>query len=135
MRIGFEIQEFQKVVVAAADIKIKQIITTKDLRVEERDIIYLRQIPFANIEEAVGKRAVAFIKQGNILTIPLAECPPYISKGDQVTIISRIGNLTITTIGISCADGMIGERIGVKNSDSGKILNGVVCEGKKILID
>ncbi|MEK9148878.1 MAG: flagellar basal body P-ring formation chaperone FlgA, partial [Candidatus Desantisbacteria bacterium] len=135
MRIGFEVQEFQRVVVAAADIKTKQIITTKDLRVEERDTCYLRQTPLANIEEAVGKRASAFIKQGSILTIPLAECLPCISEGDQVTIINRIGNLTITTPGISCKDGMIGERIGVKNSDSKKMLNGVVCEGKKILID
>ncbi len=135
MRIGFEIQEFQRVVVTALDIKIKQIITAKDLRVEERDINYLRQTPFTDIKEAVGKRATAFIKQGSVLTIPLAECPPCISEGDQVTIIKRIGNLTITAPGISCEDGMVGERIGVKNSDSKKMLNGVVCEEKKVLID
>ncbi|MDI6780603.1 MAG: flagellar basal body P-ring formation chaperone FlgA [bacterium] len=135
MRIGFEIQEFQRVVVAASDIKIKQIITANDLRVEERDINYLRQIPLANIKEAVGKRATAFIKQGSILTVPLAECPPCIKECEQVTIIKRIGNLTITASGISCEDGMIGERIGVRNSDSKKMLNGVVCEGKKVLID
>lgn len=135
MRIGFEIQELKRVVVAASDIKIKQVITAKDLRIEERDISYLKQTPFANIEEAIGKRSTAFIKQGNILTIPLTECPPYIKEGDQVTVIKRIGSLMITTRGTSCKDGMIGERISVKNSDSKKIINGVVCEGKKILID
>ncbi|MFH1860486.1 MAG: flagellar basal body P-ring formation chaperone FlgA [bacterium] len=135
MRIGFEIQELQRVVVAASDIKIKQMITKKDLRVEERDVSCLRQTPFANIEEAMGKRATAFIKQGNILTISLVECSPYIKKGDQVIITKRIGSLIITTPGISCKDGMIGERISVKNSDSKKMINGVVCEGKKILID
>ncbi|MBU0701631.1 flagellar basal body P-ring formation chaperone FlgA [bacterium] len=135
IRIGFEIQKIQRVVIAASDIKTKQIIIPKDLRVEKRDTGYLRQTPFTNIEEAIGKRATTFIRQGNILTNSLVECPPYIKKGDQVIITKRIGNLTIATPGISCEDGMIGERISVKNSDSKKMLNGVVCEGKKILID
>jgi flagella basal body P-ring formation protein FlgA len=135
VRIGFEIQEFQRVVVAASDIKIKQIITAKDLRSEERDVIYLIQTQCTNIEEVIGKRATAFIKKGNILTIPYIECPPCIEKGDQVTIIKRMGSLTITTPGTSCEDGVIGERINVQNSCSKKIINGIVCEGKKVLID
>jgi len=135
LRIGLEIQELQRVVVAVSNIRIKQIITTKDLRIEERDITYLRQTPITNMEEVIGKRATAFIKQGNILTTTLAEYPPYINEGDKVTITSKIGNLLITAPGTSCKDGMIGERISVKNSDSKKIVNGVICEGKKVLID
>ncbi|MFH1096463.1 MAG: flagellar basal body P-ring formation chaperone FlgA [Candidatus Desantisbacteria bacterium] len=135
LRIGLEIQELQWVVVAVSDIKIKQIIIASDLRVEERDVTYLRQIPIINMEEAIGKRATAFIKQGNILTTTHVECPPYINVGDKVIITSKTGNLIITAPGISCEDGMIGKRINVKNSDSKKIVNGVVCEGRRILID
>jgi len=135
LRISLEIQELQRVVVAVSNIRIKQIITAKDLRIEERDITYLRQTPITNMEEVIGKRATAFIKQGNILTTTLAEYPPYINEGDKVTITSKIGNLLITAPGTSCKDGMIGERISVKNSDSKKIVNGVICEGKKVLID
>jgi flagella basal body P-ring formation protein FlgA len=61
--------------------------------------------------------------------------PPVVERGDKVTITSIKGRLMITAAGISCEDGMLGERIRVRNIDTERIVSGVVCRDKMVLVD
>jgi flagella basal body P-ring formation protein FlgA len=49
-----------------------------------------------------------------------------VCKGESVTITSSVGNLTVKTDGIALANGILGEKIKVRNSKSKRIVSGVV---------
>jgi len=49
-----------------------------------------------------------------------------VCKGENVTITSSVGNLTVKTDGIALANGTLGEKINVRNSKSKRIVAGIV---------
>jgi len=71
-------------------------------------------------EEAVGKRASRSIRSGRTLTAAMVEDPPVVERGSAVTILAESENLRITTRGEALEDGRNGERIRVRNLQSGK---------------
>ncbi|MCF8061401.1 MAG: flagellar basal body P-ring formation chaperone FlgA [Deltaproteobacteria bacterium] len=71
-------------------------------------------------EEAVGKRAARSIRSGNTLTAAMVENPPLVERGSSVIILAENDTLRITTRGEALEDGRRGERIRVRNLQSGK---------------
>ena len=49
-----------------------------------------------------------------------------VCKGENVTLTSSVGNLTVKTDGMALANGILGEKIKVRNSKSKRIVSGVV---------
>ncbi len=71
-------------------------------------------------EEAVGKRASRGIRSGSTLTSAMMEDPPVVERGSAVVILAENETLRITTRGEALEDGRRGDRIRVKNLQSGK---------------
>lgn len=71
-------------------------------------------------EEVVGKRAARGIRSGSTLTAAMVEDPPVVERGSAVVILAENETLRITTRGEALEDGRRGDRIRVKNLQSGK---------------
>ena len=87
-------------------------------RVNSRRLIHLKTV--------IGMRAKRPIPPGKVLTVNDV-IPPYLVKAkNEVTIMTKLGSLSISTKGIALKNGVYGEQIPVKNRRSGKIINAIV---------
>ena len=57
-----------------------------------------------------------------------------INNGDIISIVTNLGNVTVTASGEAQNSGNLGDLIEVKNLKSGKIIKGYIKEEKKIKI-
>ena len=57
-----------------------------------------------------------------------------VHRGDEVELVARTNRLAVSALGQAMQDGGIGERIRVKNSDSGKILYGQILDAATIQV-
>lgn len=90
-----------------------------------RDIAGLPQGYLAP-ERLGAVRARMTIPAGAIITAPATAALPRVLKGQYVSLEARLGGIAIAMAGEVLADAAIGERVRVRNRQSGKIIEGVV---------
>ena len=117
---------------------------TKSL--EKNDIIQLHDIEtvlvekkhqtsfFANKKELIGRKLKTNLKMGQILHPRHLFESFDINNGDIISIVSDIGNVSVTVSGEAQGSGNLGDLIKVKNLKSGKIIKGYIKKDKKIKI-
>ena len=71
---------------------------------------------------------------GNVLTRNHVEFIPVIHRGDEVVLVARSNMLAVSARGEAMQEGGIGERIRVKNSDSGKVVYGQIVDASTIRV-
>jgi flagella basal body P-ring formation protein FlgA len=59
----------------------------------------------------------------------MLRAPRSVRRGDQVTIAMGAGGISVQMGGVAMRDGGIGDRIPVKNSNSSRIVEGVIQDG------
>lgn len=122
------VEAFGDVVVAAADLTANSKLMPGDLRLEKRRLErsaanYIRDP--ARLHGVVMTRSVA---SGTVITSDLFVAGIVIRSGDAVRIEAQSGNLKFIIRGEARGSGRIGDRIAVKNSQSGAILQAVVVD-------
>ena len=117
---------------------------TKSL--EKNDIIQLHDIEtvlaekkhqasfFANKKELIGRKLKTNLKMGQILHPRHLFESFDINSGDIISIVSDIGNVSVTVSGEAQGSGNLGDLIKVKNLKSGKVIKGYIQKDKKIKI-
>ena len=125
--------------------KILKIIKLKK-SVEKNDILELDDIEtvlvekkhqtsfFSNKKELVGRKLKTNLKMGQILHPRHLFESFDINNGDIISIVSNLGNVSVTVSGEAQDSGNLGDLIKVRNLKSGKIIKGYVNEDKKIKI-
>ncbi|GIC76615.1 flagellar basal body P-ring formation chaperone FlgA [Moritella sp. F3] len=58
-----------------------------------------------------------------------------VCKGESVTITSSVGNLTVKTAGVALSNGVLGDKINVRNTKSKRIVSGIVQAAGTIQIN
>ena len=113
---------------------------------EKNDIIQLNDIEtvlvekshqtsfFANKKELVGRKLKKNLKMGQILHPRHLFESFDINKGDIISIVSNLGNVSVTVSGEAQNSGNLNDLIRVKNLKSGKIIKGYIKKDKKIKI-
>ncbi|MBU28737.1 MAG: flagella basal body P-ring formation protein FlgA [Gammaproteobacteria bacterium] len=120
------IEQSEYVVVSATNIVRGQVIT--------RDLISKTLQPkkqigaqmLSTFEEAIGLEATRTIRAGTPLSVSDVTAADLIRKGEKVTLIVKRGALTITVDTIAMEDGKIGEQVELSNTESGKVIRGIV---------
>jgi len=123
-----EVEAFVDVLVAAKDLTVNQKLSETDVRIEKRRIIkpltsYLR--------ETARLRGVVLVKNiagGTEITLDSFVSGVVVKAGDPVRVEAQSGRLKIMINGEARASGKIGDRIAVKNLQSGSILQAVVID-------
>ena len=117
---------------------------TKSL--EKNDIIQLNDLEtvivekkhqtsfFSTKQELVGRKLKTNLKMGQKLHPRHLFESFVINNGDIISIVSNLGNVSVTVSGEAQDSGNLGDLIKVKNLKSGKIIKGYIKKDKKIKI-
>lgn len=129
-----EIRVFEEVVVASVPLANREVLKVSDLRLERREISALKGRPFKDIEEVAGQRAIRGIEINEVVTQRSVEPPVLFKRGAAVTLVYETPVLRVESPGLAVEGGKAGETIQVKNPQSGKVLRGVVVDGRTVRI-
>lgn len=98
-----------------------------DLVLSETDVSRLHKAYFTNIEDVVGLRSKRAIAAGKTLHAGLLRREQLVKRGKTVSIAAQVSGLRVSMRGKALADGGLGDRIRVKNLNSGRIVSGTVA--------
>jgi flagella basal body P-ring formation protein FlgA len=129
------IKNYQMVVVLSQPIQRGTIVTRQHLATEKREVSNLREDVVTEIEQIENKQATHQLATGTILSLRNFVEPKLIKRGDKVVISSSKPDFSIRMSGTAMADGIKGQRIGVKNQTSGRIVNAIVIDAGLVAVD
>ncbi len=100
---------------------------TPDLFTLKRfDVTAWTEPMLADPAHLAGCRAKNILTAGRQVGLARLEKIPDVSTGGTVTLVGTVGILEIRAKGVALQNGAIGETIAVRNTDSGKVLNGKI---------
>ncbi len=102
------------VVVARRPINQGQVVTGRDLKLEERRFERLDAVGLTEFDAALGLASRRFLKEGEMLDARSLEVKPLIERGDLVKILLRGQGLEIRTTGTAQEAGALGDLITVR---------------------
>ncbi len=103
-----------------------QTLRAEDLMLSETDTSRLHKAYFTRIEDVVGLRSKRAVKNGTTLHAGLLRREQLIKRGSQVEIVAITSGLQVRMRGKALADGGRGDRVKVKNLNSGRVISGTV---------
>lgn len=124
--VPVEVVVTDAVLIARRTLRRGQVLTAEDLVSEQRDVSRLTQGYISDPKELVGQRLKTQILAGRILTPAVLEVDMAIRRGQTVTLTVASGGMTIQMSGKALMDGAISQRIRVENTNSGRIVEGIV---------
>ena len=124
----------QYAVISTKGILRKAVIKTEDVK---QVLVNYRKIPsgsMINVSKVIGMRAKKPIAPNQILKIRDLQPPYWVFKNQQVTIVTRIGEIEVKTNGTALKSGVVDEQVPIKNSSSQKIIKGIVIAPNTVLV-
>jgi flagella basal body P-ring formation protein FlgA len=130
-----DVRVFEEVVVSSQPLASQEIVKRNDVRLERRDTSGLQARRFYRIDEVVGQQVTRAIPVNETLTQKRLERPTVMRRGSAVVLVYETSGLRVETQGIAEENGRTGELIQVKNPASGKLLRGMVLDGRLVRIN
>ncbi len=130
-----EVRVFEEVVVSSQPLISNEVVKAKDVRLERRDISTLYARPYYRIDDVVGQQAARRIAVNETLTQQSLERQTVMRRGSAIVLVYETGSLRVETPGIAEENGKTGELIQVKNPVSGKLLRGMVLDGRMVRVN
>lgn len=109
-------------------------LTAAALAVEERDVTSLNQGCFTSVEDLVGMQARRPIGVGEVVSRTHVEPVPVVRRGDEVALSLETGTMSLVAGGVALQDGGVGQKIRVRNADSGKVLYAEVVDAATVRV-
>ena len=128
LAVNVQIEAFADVLIAARDLTANGKITEADVKIEKRR---LEKSITKYVRDAKALRGAVLLKNvsaGTEITTDALAAGYVIKAGDTVQIEAQSGALKIIVKGEARTSGRIGDRVSVKNSQSGAILQAVVVD-------
>jgi flagella basal body P-ring formation protein FlgA len=129
-----EIKVHDNVVVSARPLARRQVIGAADVRLDWREVGSSAPRPFTKIEDAIGKQISRATNANEVLSPALADLPQVVRHGGAVILVYETERLRVEAVGEAVQGGKVGDVIRVKNPASGKMLQGVVLDGRTVKI-
>lgn len=85
-------------------------------------------------ESLIGMRSLRSLSANSVIKVRYLQPPYWVFKNQNVNILTRIGNIEVTTVGIALKDAVEGEQVAVKNLKSQKVIKGIVIAPNTVLI-
>lgn len=122
-------------VVAARALKAGEVITPADVRVEQKEGFPFGNAAAAGMEQVIGRRAQRSIADGTPIVPSLLEEVPAVERGQIVEVEVKSGAAHLSFTGKAESDGKIGERVQVRNTESGRTFPAEVIAKGKVLVE
>ena len=134
MSVTADVRIWRPVVVASHMIRRGEEMALVGCELSERDVTQVRGAYFSDMLSLEGMQARRTLSIGDIITDGHVEKVPVVRRGDAIRLVARAGRMSMSAAGEAMQDGGIGDRIRVKNSDSGKVVYGHVLEDGAIQV-
>jgi len=125
--VSFRIQRRAPVVVAARDLPAGSVLSSDDVRLEERPVLPGRLV-LSEDAQAVGQQAAIPVKAGTVLTASQLKPPLLIRRGTRIRLVCKGPSFIATATGEALQDGAAGQTIRVRNLASLRELAGLVVD-------
>ena len=102
-------------------------LTADDVMLSEVDVSALHKAYFTRVSDVVGLRTKRSIASGSTLHAGMLQRARLVRRGSQVEIVAVSGGLQVRMRGKALADGGRGDRVRVKNLNSGRVITGTVA--------
>ncbi len=122
------VQVFESVVVATRTLRRGERLQARDIELREIDTARLRDTVYRHPERAEGMAVRRTIAAGNPLTAGSVTEPILIERGDTVSITAESGTVRIRHQGVALQDGVMGERIRIRNQRSERVIQATVTD-------
>lgn len=128
----YRLTVYEPVLVAAKDIKLEQVFTGADVRVEERAVNDNSGAYAHDISDVEGRVPSRIIKAGQEIRMDYLQAPLVIESGAPVTLVVRQGGIQVKAEGVAMQRGRVGKVIRVRNIVSGKVLRAKVIDASTV---
>lgn len=119
---------YENVIVLTRSVQRGDIITGQDLASEKKDVSKLRGDFVTQAEQVENKQAARQMPEGTIVAMKSFIEQKLIKRGDSIIISTTQPAFAIQMNGIAMMDGSQGQRIRVKNENSGRVINAMVVK-------
>lgn len=114
------------VLIAKRSLPKGHVLTADDLVSEQRDVSRLQSGYVTDSKVLAGQRLKTPILAGRILTPAMLQADIAIRRGQTVTLTIASGGINIQVRGKALMDGAVSQRIRVENTNSGRVVEGIV---------
>ena len=132
--VAVRVQAVREVVVLARSLPRDHLLQPGDLVVRPHDVSGLTLGFMTRSNQAVGRRLRRSLTAGSVLTPQHLATRVDVARGQEVTLVARVGTSEIRMAGEAEASGAIGQRIRVRNRSSGRVVEGVILEDGSIRV-
>jgi flagella basal body P-ring formation protein FlgA len=123
------------VVVASRDLGRATPLQAGDLQLRTMDTTHLLRGHFDSMDQLLGSSLKRTLRRGQVLTPSMLVAQKTVRRGEQITIVSAIGNIEVRSRGKALRDGNPGDLIPVQNTASKKKLQARVVSAGTVSID
>jgi len=102
------------------------LLTANDVVIEQRDISVFRSGYLSSTDELAEQRLKRQVEGGRVITPSMLVADIMVRRGQMVTLIVKSGQMYIRMAGRALSDGALNQRIRVENSNSQRVVEGVV---------
>jgi flagella basal body P-ring formation protein FlgA len=128
LSVTAQAEAFAPVLVAARDLDSKTRLREGDFKVEVRPLVRNSSLYFSEPTRLRGASLVHSLARGEAITTDAVVADIVVKPGDPVRIVGQSGALTILVMGEARAAGRVGDRIQVKNLQSGLLFQAVIVD-------
>jgi len=134
LHVTASIDGYLPVVRSVRPILKQAIVQARDIEVIEVPYKKAKQKAIHQPDQVIGMRAKRNIVAGKIITIDLMLPPYLVFKNQPIKIISNAGGIRVETKGIALKSGTDREQIPIRNSNSKRVLKGIVIAPNTVWI-
>ena len=124
--VPVEIRVYRPVLVATRELRRGEAIGEGDVALEERNALAAGAPPLTQVADVAGHSARRNIAANTVLSASLIELPVLVRRGDRLGVSARSGGITVQINGEALGTARLGERVRVRNLQSGRSIDAVV---------
>lgn len=110
------------------------LVASGDVSLVERDVSTMHRGYYTDIAGLTGLRLKQPLMAGQVITPAMLAADRIIRRGQTVTIVAAGGGINISMSGKALSDGALNQRIRVENSNSGRVVEGIVRSSEHVEI-
>lgn len=132
--IWFAVSGLQSLPTARSEIRALAALAPEAAQYELGDAMSLTCEPIRSPQALAGMRARSRIPAGAVICTDSIESRPAVGRGEQVTVVSIAGGVTITGSAVAQEDGSIGQVLRVKSPSSGETYAAAVTGEREVSV-
>jgi flagella basal body P-ring formation protein FlgA len=118
--------------VASRNLSRGDVIDRSDISIETINVSQLRQGYLETAANIMGQELRRPVTKGEVFRSAILDAPMVIKRGDEVSIEMQVGSISVTSSGTAMANGRVGQRIRIRNSQSDRMVSAEVVSAGKV---